>query len=89
MRRQEHRVTACDQGDQKVLDQSCAAWVEARRRLIQKQHRRLVQQRASQRQFLAHTVGVGLHQIGRLVGQFEQAEQALGALPSQGWRDLV
>src|SRR5213592_1769207 len=66
-----------------------ALWIEAERRLVQKQHLRGVQQPTGDFQAALHATGERLYQVIAPVPQLEHAEQSLAPLPSGTTRYMV
>ena len=58
-------------------------------RLVEEEHRGPVDERAGERELLAHALRVVHHQLAALVGEREELEQLLGAPPRLGAREAV
>ncbi len=100
LRREQQRRAAVDELFDDVPHAEAAARVEARRRLVEKQHPRFGDQAASEVEAAAHAAGVGLHDAIRCVDKVEPLEQLVGsrersrpcrgdtaARPCRGFRD--
>ena len=83
LRCQQHRRTVFDKPVDRLPQPQAAARIEARRRLIEKQHRRVGDERRREVEPPAHSAGVGLRRSARRIDQVEAFEQ-LAAAPLRG-----
>src|SRR5205823_7208582 len=89
VRAEEDRPSLAAERDDELADRLRRVGVEARGRLVEEEHARLVQRGASDRHLLLHAPRKGRHGLQAAVPEVHQAQVALGLRPRGGAGEAV